>query len=137
MKLLQRILKPKKLLNNQSLNLNSPSQKMGDFYEQKALKQLEAQGLTCLEKNFCCKLGEIDLIMQQQQTIVFVEVRYRKQNKFGSALESVTPSKQAKLIRTANLYLTQHQLHNKAACRFDVVTFDNEQFNWIKNAFSS
>ena len=136
MKLLQRILKPKNTRNSHSLNLTSPSQKMGDYYEQKALAYLESNDLICLEKNFCCKLGELDLIMQEQQTVVFVEVRYRKQNKFGSALESVTPSKQAKLIRAANVYLTQHNLHNNTACRFDVISFDQEHINWIKDAFS-
>lgn len=111
--------------------------KRGNEAEKLACGYLEQKGLHTLERNYRCKMGEIDIIMQDQDTLVFVEVRYRKQNAFGSAAESVTPSKQKKLIRAAYHYLGFHQRHN-SLCRFDVLAITgtaNEQIEWIPNAF--
>ncbi len=73
--------------------------------------------------------------MQDQETLVFVEVRYRKHNDYGSGLESITRAKQRKIIRTAQHYLlTSRKQH--CPCRFDVITYTNDQkINWIKDAF--
>jgi putative endonuclease len=110
--------------------------KDGDLAESDALTYLKTQGLCLIEKNFNCKLGEIDLVMQDDAHVVFVEVRLRRHPRFGSGLDSVTPHKQQKLRRTALFYLQQKKLFNKTLCRFDVVALDNEMnFNWIKDAF--
>ncbi len=119
-----------------TLALNSPSQKKGEVFEHKAANFLRDKGWELLENNFRCKLGEIDLIMKDENTIVFVEVRYRHQKSFGSATESINYHKQVKIINTANYFLTQSNWHNKYPCRFDVVTFEGQQIHWIKNAFS-
>lgn len=105
--------------------------------EVRAEAYLVTQGLVKRAKNYRCKLGEIDLIMLQQDTLVFIEVRLRSHSQFANAAESVTIGKQRKIIKTAQYYLQQHQLTDKVNCRFDVIAFsDNGDPEWIKNAFS-
>ena len=108
----------------------------GAIFEQKAREYLEQQGLHFIAANQRFKTGELDLIMQEQQQIIFIEVRQRKSARFGSALESVNYNKQQKLLKTANQWLAQHQLSLETAnCRFDLITFDGtqHQLNWYKN----
>ena len=111
--------------------------RQGEQAEQWACDYLLQQGLLLIEKNYRCKRGEIDLVMQHQNSLVFVEVRYRKSQQFGGALESVTAAKQHKLRLTAEHYL-QHKAHNTFS-RFDVIGISGiapqPQINWIQNAF--
>nr|WP_196138511.1 YraN family protein [Aliikangiella sp. G2MR2-5] len=111
----------------------------GSKLESFAEQTLKKQGLSIIERNFLCKLGEIDLIAKDGETLTFVEVRYRKQASFGGALASVDRVKQKKLINTAQFYLQQKKLVNRVSCRFDVFAIegplDKLQFDWIKNAF--
>ncbi len=107
----------------------------GQLAEDKACDYLQKQGLKCVLRNYQCKMGEIDLIMQDQQDIIFVEVRHRSYEQFGSALESVTYFKQQKLIKTALHYLHRYNLTEKVACRFDVVALDDSKITWIQDAF--
>ena len=116
--------------------------KKGSYYESMAAKHLQKKGLYELNRNFRHKRGEIDLIMQHADTLVFVEVRYRKQSEFGSAEESITHSKQQRIISTANFYLAQKKLWDMP-CRFDVVTIKPSKkplrdydINWITSAFN-
>jgi putative endonuclease len=109
----------------------------GALAEARAETFLLQQGLVKRAQNYRCKLGEIDLIMQHNTTLVFIEVRLRSHTGFASAAESVTVRKQQKIIRTAQHYLQQHQLTDTANCRFDVIAFgDNGNPEWIKDAFS-
>jgi len=109
--------------------------KKGDQAEQTAERHLQRQGLKTLCRNYHCKAGEIDIVMQQGEVIVFVEVRYRRQSRHGSAAESVTRNKQQKLLRAASHYLTRHALHHRP-CRFDVVAINGDQgIDWIADAF--
>lgn len=106
--------------------------------EQQACDFLISQGLTLIERNFRCYYGELDLIMQDGKTRVIVEVRYRKNAKFGSALESVTRAKQTKLINATEIYLSSQQNNELLPIRFDVVGISgNGQLQWIKNAFET
>lgn len=106
----------------------------GEQSEQQACDYLLKQGLTLIEKNFSCKYGELDLLMFDQQTMVIVEVRFRKSNKFGGALESITAKKQSRIIAATQYYLSQKKL--QSAIRFDVIAMSSESdINWIKNAF--
>ena len=105
----------------------------GSDAEQLACEHLQASGLRLLQRNFRLKVGEIDLIMQDGASIVFVEVRYRKSQRYGGALHSIDPRKQARIIRTAQYYL-QYRAPN-AAARFDVVAIEGTQLHWIQNAF--
>ncbi|MCG7973031.1 MAG: YraN family protein, partial [Candidatus Thiodiazotropha taylori] len=106
--------------------------------EQLAVDYLSRRGLKLVTRNFRCKVGEIDLVMREKRTLVFVEVRYRQSDDYGSALESITPSKQRKLLAAANLYLQKNQIDQ--ACRFDVVAINgsaNKRTTWIKDAIQS
>lgn len=113
--------------------------------EQACCNYLQQQGLKLVEKNFRGRHGEIDLVMLDKQTLVFVEVRYRRNNDYGGALASITPAKQQRILATAELYLQQHP--NRKNARIDVVGMSQkpqnspvastEEYNyeWIKNAF--
>ncbi len=106
----------------------------GDESEQLAQQYLIKQGLQAVEKNYPCKYGELDLIMRDQETLVIIEVRYRKSSKFGGAEESITPTKQSRIIATTQHYLLVNKI--KSAIRFDVIAMSgNNEINWIKNAF--
>ncbi|MCG7907510.1 MAG: YraN family protein [Candidatus Thiodiazotropha taylori] len=110
----------------------------GEAAEQLAVDYLSRRGLKLVTRNFRCKVGEIDLVMREKRTLVFVEVRYRQSDDYGSALESITPSKQRKLLAAANLYLQKNQIDQ--ACRFDVVAINgsaNKRTTWIKDAIQS
>lgn len=109
----------------------------GKKHEDQALVYLKKKGLTLVERNYLTRFGEIDLIMQTKNTLIFVEVRYRHSAAFGSACDSVTPHKQEKLVRTAEHFLQKKQLTDKIATRFDVVAMQPQSLQWIKNAFSA
>ncbi|CCK77213.1 MAG: YraN family protein [Oleispira antarctica] len=97
---------------------------------------LTDKGFSLIERNFLCKSGEIDLIMKDQDYLVFIEVRYRENKEFGGALASITVSKQKKLRRAAEYYLLQHFGNTPPPCRFDVVGIEGQdEILWIKNAF--
>ena len=113
---------------------STPKQVAGDSAEDSALAYLLKQGLQLRTRNFRCKVGEIDLIMSERDTLVFIEVRKRSSMRYGGAAGSVTPAKQARLIRAAHLYLAHYRA--MPPCRFDVIAFEGEQMSWIKNAFS-
>lgn len=98
---------------------------------------LQKNGLKLLKQNYHCRFGEIDLIMQDNEILVFVEVRLRSNHQFGSASASITWQKQQKLVATAQHFL---QAHRDAACRFDAVLMDKADINhvqWIRNAFDA
>jgi putative endonuclease len=110
----------------------------GQQAEQQALDFLQSKGLRLKERNFSCKIGEIDLIMRDDETLVFVEVRYRQSSDFGSALETITHKKQRKLLATANRYLQIKRLDS--VCRIDIVALNGSgpaPIEWIKNAIQA
>lgn len=104
--------------------------------EARCADYLSARGLRLLAQNVKCRWGELDLIMQDKQTLVFVEVKARSSNHFGGGLAAVTYAKQQKLRRAAQWYLIQKN-KTESPCRFDVVDVDlnSQDFNWIRNAF--
>lgn len=107
-------------------------QMRGAAAENRALHHLQAHGLTLVVRNFRCKGGEIDLIMQERSTLIFVEVRARADGRHGGAAASVTPAKQGRLIIAAQYYLQRYR--DPPACRFDVVAIDGGVLHWLKNA---
>ncbi len=116
------------------------TQNIGQVNETLAEEHLIQQGLKTLDRNFHSRFGEIDLIMRDQQTLVFVEVKYRKSAAFGGAISAISLQKQTKIRLCANYYLQQHGLNAyNTACRFDVVAIQasstNTQITWLKNAF--
>ncbi len=102
-------------------------------------QHLESRGLRFLQKNFRSKYGELDLIMMDNQDLVFVEVRYRKNDLFGGAAQSINAQKQLKLRRTAESFLQKYATLKFDGCRFDVVAVSGNQsdykFDWICDAF--
>jgi len=110
----------------------SARQRSGDAAEDAALAFLLKQGLTQVQRNFRCRGGEIDLIMQDRDTLVFVEVRQRSSTSHGGALASVTRAKQKRLIIAAEVFLQAYR--QVPACRFDIIGYDGGQMQWLKNA---
>lgn len=118
------------------LKKTSPQQCQGDKFEQLARQYLEQQGLTFIAANQHFKCGELDLIMQDGDTVVFVEVRQRKNAQFGSAVESVDWRKQQRWQDAANLWLSeQGKSLEDADCRFDLVAFgaNENELTWLEN----
>lgn len=116
------------------------SRDKGQRAEQLACRYLQAQGLRLAQCNYRCRRGEIDLIMEDGESLVFVEVRYRRNEHFGSAVDSVTFAKQTRLIAAAQHYLQQTKGAQNRPCRFDVVgiTAEQEKINdiiWLQDAF--
>ena len=109
--------------------------KPGAQAEQVAAQYLQQQGLNLLQSNYRCRFGEIDLIMGDGRTLVFVEVRYRRNKSFGGAIESITHAKREKLLRAARHYMAARK--EFPACRFDAVLLngDTKELEWIENAF--
>lgn len=114
---------------------NSNKKIIGAYYEKKAEKFLIKNGLKLITRNYRCRLGEIDLIMMQALTLVFVEVRSRQNSNFGHALETVNINKQRKIINTALLFIQQHPDIYYQAIRFDVIGIKTK-IRWIENAFT-
>jgi len=111
--------------------------KLGNLAEQRACEYLQAQGLELILQNYHTVCGEIDLIMRQGKDIVFVEVRSRASNLYGSAIESITLKKQRKILKTALLFLQQRNWLNKVNCRFDVIGVRLDHLEWIQDAFTA
>jgi len=113
----------------------SPSQHAGALAEQRALAHLQAAGLTLIERNAASTLGELDLVMADGAGVVFVEVRARRDPRFGGAAASVTPAKQRRLRRIAQQWLQARTGGRWPPCRFDVVAIDGDRLDWIRDAF--
>lgn len=108
-----------------------PNKQTGLKAEELALAYLSENKLKLIKQNFCSRFGEIDLIMQDFDTTVFVEVKQRSTG-IDDALESISPSKQRKLVRAAQFYLSK--AGNDIPCRFDAIAIDvNNQIHWLKN----
>jgi putative endonuclease len=109
--------------------------------EKLAATFLANNGLKLITQNYHCRFGEIDLIMTDAKTLVFVEVKLRSNSQFGGAAASITPQKQQKMILTAQHYLQQYvKNQSQTACRFDAVLMDKTNINnieWIRNAFET
>ena len=116
------------MANHKPLTLTSPKQRQGSLFEQHACEFLQAQGLKLIVQNWQQpKVGELDLVMietgQAWSTLVFIEVRQRKQSGFGDAAISITASKQRKVIKAARYFLQQHPEYSDYECRFDVIAY--------------
>ena len=112
---------------------------IGKWGETRAAEYLNELGYQILETNFRCNIGEIDIIAQDGETLVFVEVKTRRSDSFGAAAEAVNYHKQKKIAHVAMYYMMRHNL-DKIECRFDVITVKKSQDNRIeielfKNAF--
>ena len=113
----------------------------GSAAEELACKHLIEQGLLLLQRNYRCMRGDIDLIMQHDDYVVFIEVRFRAHARYGSGAESVTPQKRAKLIAAASHFLQARHAYDRYPNRFDVISIsqgaDEDRIEWIKDAFQA
>jgi putative endonuclease len=115
------------------------AQNIGDREETAVLRFLEQEGLKLITRNYRSPRGEIDLIMWDGECLVFIEVRFRKHARFGSAAETVTAAKQGRILSAATHYLQSNRAGAvDVPCRLDVVAVsagERKKIEWIKNAF--
>lgn len=107
----------------------------GPWAEVCARIYLSCHGLKTVQRNYACHAGEIDIIMLDRQTLVFVEVRMRAGGEFGDAVASVGRAKQKRLLRTAHHFLLFQPQFGHLIYRFDILAIDGRNITWLKNAF--
>lgn len=115
--------------------INNQNRAKGHHYEETCAHWLIEQGAQIIDKNFHSKMGEIDLIIEDQGILAFCEVKYRASDQHGLPQETVTYQKQRKLFKTAQTFLQKHPHLQNQICRFDVISMRTNQIEWIKNAF--
>ena len=117
----------------------SPHLSRGRKAEAMACDYLQQNGLQLTARNYRSPYGEIDLIMQERETLVFVEVRFRASSQFGAPAETVDARKQARLRATAEHYLQHAGRVSNKPCRFDIVAITGsgkgDELQWLRNAF--
>jgi putative endonuclease len=113
----------------------------GKYAEDLAFSYLKQQGMKPVARNFTSRYGEIDLVMQDRDCLVFVEVRYRKHFRLVDGASTVDAKKQVKLIRTAQYYLQKNRIDVDTSARFDIISITHKQnlpaIEWFKNAFTA
>lgn len=115
---------------------NDTTVAQGREAETRALEYLENCGLRLVDRNFRVKGGEIDLIMRDGRTLVFIEVRQRSRRDFGGAAASITARKQRRIILAARLYLARMRRQADCPCRFDCLLIECDEIEWIRDAFT-
>ena len=115
---------------------------LGRRWESRAAEFLSEQGIRILAQGYRCRLGEIDLIGSDGEALVIVEVKARRHASLGSAIETVGPAKQRRIIQATRHFLMRHPVASSRPIRFDVVAFDdidrvNHRVTWIRNAFDA
>lgn len=113
----------------------------GQTGEQVARAWLESRGMQCLNAGWRCRLGELDLVMRDGDTLVFVEVRARRAGSLINAIASVDIHKQQRFVRAARAWLSRHPVEAALPARFDVIAFDADAINqdtvqWLRDTLS-
>lgn len=128
-----------RMWTSKSENIMPTRRDQGFDAERLAAEFLLGHGLRLVTSNYLCQLGEIDLIMQHGQTLVFVEVKQRKNSLYGSPFETISYSKQKKLRKTAQHYIMSHAISSHQSMRFDAVGLlgipPSVHIEWLQNAF--
>lgn len=109
--------------------------KLGSDYEEIAIEYLESIGYKVIEKNFRCKIGEIDIIAKDGDYICFIEVKYRKNTNFGFPDEAISKNKRHTIFKVAKFFLNFHRYPEHTSARFDTVLILGSEIKLIKNAF--
>ena len=111
------------------------SRSVGNLAEERAAQFLQRQGYRVLERNFTCRVGEVDIVAEDGDVLCFVEVRSRATSRYGDAAESITALKRHRIALAARFYLMRRRIDERA-CRFDVVTIDgNAEPKLLRDAF--
>ena len=108
---------------------------VGGRQEEKACRYLTDAGLSILERNWRVRIGEIDIIAKEGETICFIEVKYRSGKRYGGASYAISAAKQEKIRKVAQWYIASHKLPQEASYRFDAVLIDGEEIKYIRNAW--
>ena len=112
---------------------------LGKEGEARARKYLQKKGYTIVTQNYRCRFGEIDLIVEKEQALIFIEVRYRHSTDYGLPQETVIKRKQARIKKAATLYLLGQNLWDKVDCHFDIISIyqaqGQEKIEHIRDAF--
>ena len=111
------------------------TRKVGSFYEKKAIEYLKKENFKIIASNYSCKIGEIDVIASKEDTLHFIEIKYRKNLMYGNPLEAVNYRKQRKIYKTAMWFLNENQIFMDFQCSFDVIAITEEQIWYIYNCF--
>ncbi len=117
------------------LQMNESTVRTGQNAEADAWRYLASKGYELIEKNFSCRAGEIDLIVRDDKTLIFVEVRFRQNSLHGSGAETVTSAKRRRIIRTAGYFLQSNPDDGDRDFRFDVISM-SPTIDWVQNAFT-
>ncbi|KAB7781741.1 YraN family protein [Xanthomonas sp. LMG 12459] len=117
--------------------METERRRRGNAVEAAARAELERAGLRLIAANVAFRGGELDLVMQQAQSLVFVEVRYRRSAAFGGGAASVDRRKRRRLLLAAQLFLAAHPQYANWPCRFDVVEAEGDppRLTWLRDAF--
>lgn len=117
------------------------SRARGQHWEQVAERWLRGHGARIIDRNFTCRIGEIDLIVRDGAEVAFVEVKYRSRTGYGTGAEHVTWHKQRRISGAARFYLQYHRHAPSQVFRFDVISIsdvpEGAEIQWIKNAFEA
>ncbi|CAN5696757.1 YraN family protein [soil metagenome] len=122
----------------------TPRRQQGDRVEAAASDYLQRAGLRPVAANASYRSGELDLVMldgtaRDDETLVFIEVRYRRSSAFGGGAASIDAGKRRRIVRAAQLFLSTHRQYARHACRFDVIEAsgvpDLPTLHWLKDAF--
>ena len=108
------------------------TREIGNKYEDKSVKILVKEAYKILERNYQNRFGEIDIIAEKNKEIVFIEVKYRKTNKFGYGYEAVDRRKIIKILKLANYYI-QSKKYQDYKIRFDCMSYLGDELDWIKD----
>ena len=108
---------------------------VGAGYEEKACAYLKVQGMEILERNFRNRVGEIDIVAREGETLAFVEVKYRRGKGLGLPEEAVTAKKQGTIRRVSLYYLMKHPDLANCSIRYDVAAFLGDELTYYRNAF--
>ena len=108
------------------------TREIGNKYEDKSVETLMDEGYKILERNYQNRFGEIDIIAEKDKEVIFIEVKYRKTNKFGYGYEAVDRKKLFKIVKLAQLYM-QSKKYEKYKMRFDCMSYLEDELDWIKN----
>ena len=109
--------------------------KIGSIYEEVAREYLIKNDYKIIQSNFSCKIGEIDIIANNEDYLCFIEVKYRDKDSLAKGLYAVDKNKQNKIYNVAKYYMLKNNLNNDLPCRFDVISIDGDEITLIKNAF--
>lgn len=110
---------------------------VGTRYEQRACAYIEEEGMEVIETNYRTQLGEIDIIAWDRETLVFLEVKYRKDRSHGGAEFAIPRKKQLTIMKVAKIYIKMNRLPLNGYYRFDAVLIDGEEIRHIKNAWQA